>query len=156
MAPTAEAWLSVVVPPAAPRDDVAGRVEARGSARALLPSAVNDAVPLTDGPGVIGMSSQVAPSSVEYCSLVTPTSSVAVTLSTVGAVCVNHPLLPVDVDGAAGGLPLRCGAAVGVNVPTLSTGAVVSVPWPTPMERRRARLQPRPPSRACDAPSLPS
>src|SRR5689334_5603503 len=75
------------------------------------------------------MSSQFAPPSVEYCSLVTATSSVAVTFRTVGAVCVNQPLLPVDVDGAAGGFPLRCGAAVGVNVPTFNTGAVVSVPW---------------------------
>src|ERR1043165_6561179 len=95
---------------------------------ALLPSAVNDAVPLTDGPGVMVMSSQVAPASVEYCCFVTATSSVAVTLSTVGAAWVNQPLLPVDVDGAAGGLPLRCGAAVGVNVPTFNTGAVVSGP----------------------------
>src|SRR4051794_4156267 len=95
---------------------------------ALLPSAVNDAVPVTDGPGVIAMSSQVAPASAEYCSLVTATSSVAVMFRTVGAACVNQPLLPVDVDGAAGGLPLRCGAAVGVNVPALSTGAVVSGP----------------------------
>jgi len=41
---------------------------------------------------------------------------------------VNHPLLPVEVDGAVGGFPLRCGAAVGVNVPALITGAVASVP----------------------------
>src|SRR3954447_13626551 len=95
----------------------------------LLPWAVSDVVPVTEGPGVIVMSSQVTPASVEYCSFVTATSSVAVTFRTVGAACVNQPLLPVDVDGAAGGFPLRCGAAVGVKVPTFRTGAVVSVPW---------------------------
>src|SRR5690349_11815905 len=71
---------------------------------------------------------QVVPLSVEYCSLSTPTSSVAVRFRTTGAACVNQSLLPVDVDGAAGGLPLRCGAAVGVSVPAFSTGAVVSGP----------------------------
>src|SRR4051812_24970930 len=72
------------------------------------------------------MSIQVAPLSVEYCSFVTATSSVAARLSTVGPACVYQLPLPVDVDGAAGGLPLRCGGAVGVSVPTFSTGAVVS------------------------------
>ena len=57
----------------------------------------------------------------------TATLSVAEMLTTVGAACVNQLLLPVDVDGAAGGFPLRCGTGeTGVSVAALSTGAVVS------------------------------
>jgi len=64
---------------------------------------------VTDGPGVIVASCHVAPLSVEYSSLVTATSSVAVTLIVTGPACVNQPLLPVDVLGAVPGLPARCG-----------------------------------------------
>src|SRR3954447_20065931 len=63
----------------------------------------------------------------EYWSLVTPTASVTLTVAVTGPAVVNQLLLPVDIDGAAGGLPPRCNGAFGVNA-TSSAGGVVSVP----------------------------
>src|SRR3954454_10642645 len=58
------------------------------------------AIPLTDGPAVIGTSIQVAPLSSEYWSLVTATSSVAASMSFTGP--RYHGLrMPVKADGSS-------------------------------------------------------
>ena len=74
-----------------------------------------------------GRSIQLAPLSVEYCSLATPTLSVADTLTVTGAL-VYQLLLPVEIDVGAkpyAGSPARWTGADGV-VPTVRTGDVVS------------------------------
>ncbi len=76
-------------------------------------------------PPVTGRSTQVAPLSIEYCSEVTPTLSLAVTAVVTGPPMYQLPL-PVDVEGAAGGLPLRCGGAVGAVDVDISGGVVSS------------------------------
>src|SRR3954451_24925308 len=122
VAPAVAAWLNEMAPPGRPGDTLPAASNAR-SRRLFVPSLVNGPTE----PPVVGKSIQVAPLSVEYCSLVTPTLSVADTFTVTGRL-VNQLLLPVDVDVGTkpyAGSPLRCAGADGVLV-TVRTGDVVS------------------------------
>ena len=97
VAPAVAAWLSppLMMPPGVPGDTLPAASIARRR-RLLVPSLANGPTE----PPVTGRSTQVAPLSVEYCSLATPTLSVADTLTVTGAL-VYQLLLPVEIDVGA-------------------------------------------------------